>query len=254
MILLHRLTPFAITLTAVAGYILLIFYPSHLFVGLFMLLVAIPLLFARLLLWEIKRGSFWVFFGVPLFFILSSVFYFLFLESVNAELFLMFVVATGLWFYAENLFTFYHLPAMYQAYALEYLTLVIVIISGFLFSAASYASTLFLQLPIWLPAIIMFLIAFLLTTSVYWVSKITLSAGWKFATIGALVITQIYIALAMLPVSFMANAAVISILLYMFLGLSRARILRKLTKVVLKRYLVIGSILLIIIFSTARWV
>jgi len=73
------------------------------------------------------------------------------------------------------------------------------------------------------------------------------------AIAGAIVMTEIYIALAMLPTSFVTNAAAFAVFLYLFLGLSRARVLDTLTKPVLRRYLATGVFLLAVIFGTATW-
>ncbi|PIX61941.1 hypothetical protein CO057_01320 [Candidatus Uhrbacteria bacterium CG_4_9_14_0_2_um_filter_41_50] len=254
MILLHRITPAAISALTVLGFSLLIFAPDYLVLALICLFVGIPLLFARLLVWEFKRGAFWVFWGLPVFFLISSVFFFLFLEHDAAKILLALVDIIGLWFYSENLFAFYHLPGSYQAYSLEYLSLVIAISSGFLFSTATYAAQLFLQLPVWIPAIVILLSSSFLSIAVFWVSKIAFATGARFALVGAIILTELYVALAMLPTSFMSNAAGLATFFYLFLGLSRAHILDKLTVQVLKRYLLVGGALLIIIFATTRWI
>ena len=253
MILLHRLTSFAVAMLVALSYFWLFFGNASALVAVFIFSILIALLIARLLKWEGKSFSFWVFLGVPMFFFLSSLFFYLYLEIDLVKIVLAISVVAGSWLYCENLFAFYHLPSSYQAYALEHLTLVLYVMSAFFFSSGAYAAQLFLQLPVWVPALAVFWVVLGATLAVFWVSKITIESSIRFAVSGAVLLTELYIVLAALPTSFMTNAAIFSILLYVFLGLSRAQALEKLSKLVLKRYLGVASALLLVVLLTAQW-
>ncbi|MCH8049602.1 hypothetical protein IH979_02730 [Patescibacteria group bacterium] len=254
MILLHRITSFALALVAAVGFWILTYLPEQTSSAMIGLVVLIPLLLARLLKWDVRRFSFWVFLGTPTFFLLSSLFLFLFLESNLAKVSLGIIVTIGIWLYGENLFSFYHLPSSYQAYALEYLSLVLYVASGFFFTSGAYGTQLVLQLPIWIPALAVFWVVLFATIGVFWVSKIAQETSVLFALSGALLMTELYFVFAMLPTSFLTNAAAFSVFLYLYLGLARAHVLEKLSKKVLRRYVIIGGLLLAIVFGTARWV
>ncbi len=254
MILLHRITPFALALSIAVGFGILIFLPAEAIWALILILLLPGLLLARLLTWEFKRFSFWIFLATPLFYNLSALFLFLFLENLSAQIILGSLVTLGVWLYAENLFAFYHLPSSYQAYALEYLSLVIYLLSAFFFTSGAYATELFLQLPSWVPALAVFWAVLFATTGVFWVSKVAQEVSTPFALVGAVILAELYVVLAYLPTSFITNAAIFTILFYLFLGLSRAHVLEKLTGLVLRRYLIIGSIFLLVVLLTARWV
>jgi len=86
------------------------------------------------------------------------------------------------------------------------------------------------------------------------VSKVALQVALKFAVVGAVCMAQVYIVFSLLPTSFLSNAAGFAVILYSFLGLSRADALDKLSKTVVIRYLSIGAVLLLAIFATARWI
>ena len=248
------MTSFAVALVVATAYLFLTYWSDG-NLGLFIVFgIVLMLLLARLLKWEFKRFSFWVFFGTPVFFVLSSVFFFLFLENDLTKGLLAIFVTFGAWLYAENIFAFYHLPSAYQPYSLEYLSLVLYVASAFFFTSGSYGAQLFLLLPIWVPAIAVFWTVLAATVGVFWVSKVAQEQGILFAFSGAVLLTEIYMILAALPTSFIVNAAAFSVFLYMFLGLSRAHVLDKLTKQVLQRYLIVGTVLLVTIFLTAKWV
>ena len=93
-----------------------------------------------------------------------------------------------------------------------------------------------------------------MTTGVFWVSKIESAVSTRFAVSGAIILTELYMALSQLPTSYIANAAAFTVMLYLFLGLSRAQVLEKLSKPVMQRYVFISIVLLIVIFGTARWI
>lgn len=254
MILLHRITSFALALVTAIGFSVIIFLPDQTLSAVIILLILVPLLLARLLRFEIKRFSFWVFLGTPTFFLLTSILFFLLLESELAEISLGIVTTLGVWLYAENLFSFYHLPSSYQAYALEYLSLVLYVASGFFLTSGAYGLQLGLQLPIWVPALAVFWTVLFATLGVFWVSKIAQETSTRFAITGAILMTELYVVFATLPTGFLTNAAGFAIFLYLYLGLSRAHVLDKLSKVVLRRYMIIGVLLLLIVFGTTRWV
>ncbi|MDP2631854.1 MAG: hypothetical protein Q8P30_03765 [Candidatus Uhrbacteria bacterium] len=254
MILLHRITTFLIAAIVAAGFGIIIYYPEWFLHVIVIWCVLVPFFIARLLKWDFKRFSFWVFFSTPVVFLASSILFFLFLEQDIIKIILAIIVSIGLWLYVENLFAFYHLPSAYQAYSLEYLTLVLYILSGFFFTSGAYGGQLFLQLPIWIPSLAVFCVTLFAAVSVFWVSKISAQIGLRFAVVVAILMTELYIALAMLPTSFLTNAAVFAMSFYLLLGLSRAHVLDKLSKKLLKRYVIVAIVLLLIVFGTARWV
>jgi hypothetical protein len=253
VILLHRLTPFVISLLAALGFGLLILDPLELSLPAVVCFVLIPCLFGRLLLWEFRRPAFWVFLGTPTLLLLSALMFFLIIESNVGAWTMAITITLGLGLYAENLFTFYHLPSAYQAYSLEFLSLMCYMISAFFFTGSTYMAQLFLELPLWIPAIATFLIVLLATVAVFWVSKIGFETGIIFAVTGAILMTELYIALSMLPTSFVTHAAAFTVIWYVYLGVARAHVLEKLTPGIIRRYVVVGCMLLALIFGTATW-
>lgn len=254
MILFHRLTPFAILLLTLGLFVMLILAPKALWpfeIGAFL---AVPLLLSRLLLFEVKRPAFWVFLGTPFVLLVSSLMYFMLLESDTGKWVLAITVTTALALYAENLFAFYHLPSTYQAYSLEYLTLVMYVMSAFLFTASANLGQLLWELPLWAPAIAIFAAVLFATMAVFWVSKIGFETGIPYAVIGALLMTELYVTLALLPTSALTNAAAFTICISTYFGLVRAQVLEKITAGVVRRYIALTVLLLFVIFGTATWI
>jgi len=254
VIILHRISTFLIALLTAVVFVILIYWPDQLLLAAIIGFVMTPLLFVRLLKWEVKRFVFWVFLALPLLLLFSSVFFFFFLEGEAIKYAVGIIVTLCIWIYAESVFAFYHLPSTYQAYTLEYLSLTLSLLSAFFFASGMYAMGLFLQLSLWVPAIIMGLFSFFSSMMVLWVSKISLQRALRFSIICGICLAQTYIVLSLLPTSFVSNAAGFAVILYLFLGLSRAQALEKLSKKVILRYLAIASAMLLMIFLTARWI
>ncbi len=253
MILVHRITPFVIALVSMAAFAALIVSP---FFGMKLVVplgAIIVFAFARLLMWEFRRPAFWVFLGTPMLLWCSSLIFFSFLEDPVSKWTIAILVTTGVALYAENCFTFYHLPSAYQAYALENLSLVLYVFSAFFFTSGAFASQLFLLLPVWMPMIVVFFAVLLATTAVFWVSKIGFETGRPYAVIGAMIMTELYGVLSTFPTSFVTNAATFAVLLYAFLVLSRLNVLETLSKKVVIQSLGFVGVLLVIILGSARW-
>jgi len=199
----------------------------------------------------------WWHVGVTLVLFLVSVVSFMFFLDLKSLVVLhLLAVATGLFvfFFTEHLFRFVHLPSTYQPYALEYTSLVLHIASMFFLSTAFYGLQTFLQIPIWFLSVLFLVFSGLLVYETLWVSKIRDSKALRVAVIGSLILTEMFIVFSMLPTSFYVNAAATALVFYMFLGMMRAELLQRLSKEVIRRYVILGFILLLILFVTARWI
>ncbi len=254
MIILHRITAWLIGITAVVMSVLIAHEAVVLPLwgtGLFIL--AIMLMYARMMRFDVRSVTFWIFLGTPLFFLVSGLFFFLFLELFAMKVVLFTILSVGLWLYAENLFTFYHLPASYQAYALEYLSFILFLLGIFFYASGAYGAQLFLGLPLWIPALAMFWFTLFAIAGVLWVSKIPSQIGNRFAWLGSILLVQMFITLSFLPVSFLVNATLFTVFFYLYLGLARIHLLDKLSPLVLRRYLVIATVLSAVLLLTSRW-
>ncbi len=253
MIFLHRLTPFAIAFLAAAGFIVLIIAPFTWGIPALICFGLILLLFARLLVWDVRRTGFWVFLGMPLFLLLSSLAFFLLLESDGTKWVLAGAVTLGLALFAENIFAFYHLPRTYQAYSLEYLSLMLAVGGLFFTTSATYLAQVFLEAPVWAMALVMALITFAVFVAVFWVSKISWEAGRMYAGIGALLLTEIYVACSWLPTGYTTNAAVFAVCAAWYLGIMRAHAFQKVHRRLLLRHSLFAGALLLLLFLTTPW-
>ncbi|MBI4435640.1 hypothetical protein HY630_03135 [Candidatus Uhrbacteria bacterium] len=254
MILLHRLSSFGVACIAAVGFFLLLFSSIHPYLVILLTAVLAGLLLARLLNWQVRTFQFWHFLGTPLLFLLSSFGPFFLLENNILKVAMGVLVAIFLFLFVEHVFSFIHLPVAYQAFTLEYLSGLLHILSVFFLAVLGFGLSLFLQTPLWLLSLIFFFILFFIVYGTLWAGKVDPQRAKPYAFAGAVLTTELFASLSFLPTGFYSNAAFLALGVYVFLGLSRAHALHKLSKEVLRRYLFLLVAFTILITLTSQWV
>ena len=208
---------------------------------------------AKLAGWSWQRADFWLLISTPFSFIVLSFFALLFLEGEVLKIILGLITVALLWLFAENLFNFVHLPGAYQVNALEYLTWVLNLLSVFFLATGFFALRLYFGLPFWLLIIVFLLAMFGLSTSTLWVEKIESSKILPLGIGAAVLSSEFFVVLALLPIGFLSNAAFLSIFFYSFFGLTRAFLSGKLSSAVCRHYLLAAVLFSFLIIITTRW-
>ncbi len=253
MLVVHRVTPFFSALAVALGMAAPLWVPVHPVVSLGIALIIAFCLLSHLGGWKFQEPRFWFLMGSPFMLVCSSYTLALFLENDLLKMGLGAVTALLVFFFAEHLFTFLHLSAAYQMRAIEHVSLVVNVVSFFFASASLFGFRLFLSLPLLLLAPVCFLASLFLLASTLWICKVERHRLLPYAFGGALMSTEFFVAMSFLPSGFFTNAALLSIFFYLYLGLSRASVLQKLSPVVMRRYLAVSIFLVIVVVSTARW-
>jgi hypothetical protein len=253
MILLHRLTPFFAALVALVGFIAMATFGIHPLVSFSISWLLVTLLFARLALWQWHSPIFWNVVGVPSVFLALAGGLFLFLESSAARWGVTGLVPLLIFLFGEHVFTYIHTPATYQAYAIEHLARALNVISMFSLGVAAFGMRVFLQTPFVLLVPAVFFLSFFLVHGTLWASKVEAHRAMPYSFGGALLMTELFGALALLPTGLYANAAWLAISLYLYLGFIRAAFLDSLSRSVAVRYLTAGVISIAVIAATAQW-
>jgi hypothetical protein len=175
------------------------------------------------------------------------------MEGAGLKILIIALTTFLLWLFAENLFTYFHLSGAYQVNALEYLSLVMSVIEVFFLSTALFALRLFFGFPLWLIVPFFAIVIFVLSAAVLWLCKIEKEKIIAHALGAAAISSEVFLALAFLPGGFFSNAAVLTLIFYLFFGIIRASLLKRLNAKILKRYLLAVGLILILVILTARW-
>ena len=253
MILLYRITPFLIALTTLIGYGLFVFRIGQPFVVVGLSLIAVVLLFARLLRFHVQEFSFWFFLGIASVFFLSTFGMLVLFETTWVSLVLALLSASLLVLFTEFVFLYTHLPSRYQPFSLEYLTSLLNLLSIFFFSSFAFATRLLIQAPLPFLALLFFLLSFFLVHGMLWVTKAESFRSRLYAFFGAIALTELFICITFFPTGFYTNAAFMTIFSYAFFGITRTEALHKLSPDVVKRYLFTALVLLLVVGVSSKW-
>ena len=253
MILIHRVTPFAIGLLATFGFISLLQGWVHPMLSVALSIVLIAFLYARLLHFHVRSFEFWYFLGIPILYLLASFgMVFLFEQPISsfslAMLSLVFLVL-----FAEYVFQYTHLPSHYQPYSIEYLSLLLNVLKIFFVSSVAYGTNLLMQTSLWILTPIFFLLSLFILYGTLFVSKADPTRSRPYAFAGSILTTEFFVTLAFLPSGLYTNAALITLFFYVFLGLTRAQVHHKLSASVVKSYLGVACVLGILIVLSTDW-
>lgn len=256
MIIFYRIIPFAIAASVTLGFGLLFTVRAHPFLVMLATIVLAAVLFARLVGFEPRTLRFWMLTSTPLVFLLSSFLLLLFLESPWASASLVVATVLLVFFFAEHVFAYTHLPATYQAYGIEYLSLVLNVCAVFFLSTAGFGARLFYQgdAPLWQLSLLFFVASFFTVLSTFWASKVDVDRSLAYAFGGALFAAELFCTVTYLPTNFLTGGAFVALAVYLFLGLTRAHIMDTLTPRLAKQYALAGLVFSLIIFGTAQWV
>ncbi len=254
MILLHRITPFIVAIVTAVGFYLTVTATLHPLITMAGTVLFVSLLLARLLQWDITSFRFWHFLVTPVFFLIASYGMLFLFEEQMLLIILSLFSFVFISIFAEYIFQYVHLPAKDQPYSIEYLSTILNVLTIFFLSSVGFGMFLLVQVPIWLLAIGFFIISVFIIYGTLWVSKTDEARARPYALAGALLTTELFVVLSFLPTGFYTNAAFITIFFYVFLGLTRARALHKLSPVVKKRYIWISIALLLVVIFSSQWV
>ena len=119
MLLIHRLTPFAIGIIIAAVMIFTSFNPLSAPWTLPLLLVVVAVLCARLADFRWRDKDFWGLLITPAMLVVSAVLIFILADDGSVRLAIALTTALLMYFYEEHLFRFIHLPAAYRLWFAE---------------------------------------------------------------------------------------------------------------------------------------
>lgn len=252
MLLVRRFIPYLLGFLVVVGMLLAAFVPVLIW-PLFGLLV----FFILLATWTLSDNKFSLDYlnsvVTPLIYFCAVFLFTLFLESMYFKALFPFLVGFLLFVYTQQLCYFRYFDKKYQPNALENLSFYMVILSIFFLSSSFFGFYIFLHAPKVALLIGVTLITLILNYQLFWVMKVNFWESWPYNLVLTLAVFEFFFVLTFLPTSFAVNGAMLAILYYFTLGLLRYHFIDRLDIRKIKRYLIIGGLMLMIVAFTARW-
>lgn len=261
MLLALRALPFFTATIAAIGGMALFWFPTRpfLIIGatLFLLFFLLSRLtgcsFRSLGTVQDKTMKAWSFLILPFALAVSAFSLLLFIESQGMKVLIIVLTVFLLWLFAENIFAFLYLSGVYQVNALEYLSLVVGVVSVFFFTSALFALRLFFGFPLWAIVSVHIVFIFAVSSSVFWICKAEKEKILPNVLGMVLLSSELFLCLSFLPAGFFSNAALLTLFFYLFFGIVRAHLLRRLSQTVLRRYLLAVCLIATIVVFTSRW-
>lgn len=189
---------------------------------------------------------------IPTLFTWSALAFVLLIESALARHLLAGLVFLFLALFFESMMTYIWRHETYVGYSLENLSAYALTLTVFLAATALQGFYVLLDLNLGLIAVIALLVFVAVNFELFWVSKIAAPAAWRFTGILALILLEVFLALALLPFHFMISGAVITVLWYTAVSLSRAHLLNLFQRKMLYRHLILAGVLLLLLMVSIQ--
>jgi hypothetical protein len=250
---LNRITPWVVTLINLVFLEQIIKTPKQVYWLGFLALTLIFLAIWQLTGRQLLSKKFWRFAITPTFLFLSGLLFLVFLEAGWLKQLFIFSLSIFGGVFLEVVFVWFWRRPRYQPNALENISTHLNLLTIFFTTSGLFGLIIFLNFPLWLLALIFFIISAILNYQLIWISDANWSTGWPYIVVITLTITEIFLAVSFLPTSIYVSGLLVTISYYLITGLTRNWLLGIKEGKVVKRYLIISLILLAMIFLTAKW-
>lgn len=255
MILINRLIPFLCPLFVFISFEIIFKKPIFVYwLFTFLIIIVVTSVWKLIGKGLITITARWNFLITPLFLVLGGLLFVFFLENKIFKHLLVVFLVFLLGLFLETMFVYIYRHEKYQVNSLENISSYINLISSLFFYSSFFGLLIFLNIPFWLIALLTLIITFFLSHQTMWVNKIVSVRSWLYILVICLILCELAWVLSFLPISFYVRGAVLSVIYYLVIGISRFHLLGILDVKVIRRHLIISLIVLILILGTARWV
>ncbi len=254
MLIIRRLTPLCTSLALFTIFELYFFIPELfvLWLAALLLLLCVSILFlmgTRLITpWSRLR-----FLAAPVVLIASAACFLLFVSQGSAAHFIALGIAILIFLYLEHLFLYIWIHEHYAPFSLEYTTGAIALLSLFFASSALFAIHALLGVSSGFLVPVMTIVGFMIHAYIFWMNKFPLRANLPLLIVISFITAELFWTISFLPVHFVLLGCLVTITDYAMLEITRASLLKTLTRGILRRLLVLASSLAILLLVTARW-
>ncbi|MDO8505293.1 MAG: hypothetical protein Q7S48_01795 [bacterium] len=188
----------------------------------------------------------------PTLFAWSALAFSLLVESAAARHILAFLVFIFLVLFFESIITYVWRHETYVGYSLENLSAYALTLTVFLASASLIGFYILLDLNLGLIALFALLVFFPVNFELFWIGKLPVVPSLRCAGVLTLIFLELFLVLALLPFHFIVAGAIITVLWYTAISLSRAHLLGIFSRKMLIRHLILCGVLLLLLIISAQ--
>lgn len=250
---LIRLQPIVAALLLAAWFEVLRVRPSWVILLSLLLVVLIVGTMFTLFTGDLFTMAFLGFTSVPLVLLGSGMFFYLFLDDLLLHRVVSIGVAFLVWFYYDNVYTFLHRVQSYQPFALQNIANYILLVSSFFFAAGLFGIRVFLQTPLALLVAVFAVGTALMITIQYWTYKVPVRTSLLYSAGVVLMLVELFLVIYYLPTGYEVNGALVAVFFYVLSNLTRLHLIGALKPSGVRRYMIIGASMVVLVLLTAQW-
>lgn len=254
MLILNRSIPYLATILVWLWLYLMTSFVTFWYIFVIILIISVLVLMLKLFNLQYRKKEFFAFLITTLFLVISSVLFLFFVDSFLIRQIAIVVISILIGYYYNNIFQFLYLPKSYQPYSLENISGYLNLLSLFLFFTGIFSVLIFFDPPFSLMIISSFVLTLVLTMQTFWVHKVDFSKVKLFLLVVSLIMAELFWAVHYLPSSFYVSGLLLAIIYYMLIVLGLNYFTSNLEKSNIKRTLLIGSTMIILLLTTAQWI
>ncbi|MFH0988334.1 MAG: hypothetical protein V1763_03100 [Parcubacteria group bacterium] len=148
---------------------------------------------------------------------------------------------------------YFNAPFRYRPYSLENLSWYLSLFCAFCIASAGFGGLILLQLNIWLVALFMAPLFFILAYSFFWLHKIPWVESRAMVIVAVILSLELLATLSFLPTGYYVDGLVMAVALYLILGLLQSDSAGTLNSRRTAAYLIVAGVVLLAVLFTAQW-
>jgi len=196
----------------------------------------------------------WFYLLTPLSFIVSGLLFILFIENFFAKHLLTLALSLFWGIFLENIYTYIYRHEKYQINSLENISNYLNLSSVFFLNSSLFGFFIFLNTPLWQLSLISLFASLVLTFQIIWVNKIKPSVALLHLVVICLVLFETFWTVSFLPTAYFVNGLIVTIIFYFLNNIMRLRLTGRLSKMLVRRYIILCGLIMIVLLVTAKWI
>jgi len=195
-----------------------------------------------------------IIFWLPLFLLISSAgLFYVFLSSQFAIQTVILALTITVFFFLRNLRLYSATPEKFDEQRFDNIISYLVLLAvWFGFSGLSSLQS-FLDIPVWVLALISVPLVGLSVFSVFWANRISLRANYFYSGILILIFLELEWTISFLPQNFFNVGLLLTAIFYTLIGISKAYLKNQLSGKIARNYLLIGGAIICLIMLSSGW-
>ena len=202
---------------------------------------------------KIRRIFFWETLLLPGLLVTGALLFIIFLEAHLTRHFVIFILGLLLWLFLEAVYLRQYDRPRYQPHALENISSHLSVAAAFFWYTGLYRLNIYFQMADWLVSILAGVVGCALLYQLLWTADIPSRAGRASIALLGIMLAELALVLSTLPTSVYVNGTVLTACFYTMSGIIRNWLHGIQEAKVMRRYVLLGGLIALVILLTAKW-